>query len=58
MKKSNYTKPLAEVIETSTEDIIRTSLQDNVDGTKTIGGTSSTYDDNYNRTAGGLIVVD
>lgn len=60
MKKSIYKKPAVEVIELTPEDIIKTSGLTESVGSVSGGnstGTSSSYDDAYNLSAGGKITL-
>lgn len=60
MKKMSYVKPLIEVMELEACDIIRTSgLTESVGSIsgENASGSSSSYDDNYNLSAGGKITL-
>ena len=60
MKKITYVRPLIEVMEMATEDIIRTSGLTNSVGSITGGnatGSKSSYDDAYNLSGGGKITL-
>lgn len=60
MKKITYTKPFIEVMEFEASDIIRTSgLTESVGsiGGGSASGSSSSYEDAYNLSAGGKITL-